>query len=787
MDESGTFWVGTENGLYYLDNATKQLTQHGSKRIKTVSALVADNQGSLWIASRLQLLRYLIEEKEFIHYGKAEGVLANEYLPKSRLLGQNGDVYLGGVSGFVRIKQETPIPDEEIPAFELLDIQLDGSPLPYEKITMKSGLKRIKLPWDHTSLIVNLFINTKDLSRKGQYRYFLSGLTNSYEEIHTQSIRLSNLPAGNYTLKVEYELANEQWSDSISLLTIKVLPPWWSTWWFISILFVLAVFTILRLRTVAINKTRRAMEMEMQRHERDLSEQKVRFLINISHELRTPLTLVYSPLRRILNEQNVSESLRMQLSLMYKNVKNIKSTIDTVLDVRKMEKSPSVLNLSEQDINLWIHEVAKDFRLELSVKNLGISLDLDEEAGLLNIDAEKCERVLSNLLMNAIKFSEPDSEIKITSKAIDKGIYIAVSDEGSGVSAEDEEHLFTRFYQGTHQKGGTGIGLSYAKTLVEQHGGEIGYKRNTPAGSVFWFTLPHTLNKSVANSTFAQIIGEEREEPSRLTLDYDAEHFEQLSVLVVEDEKDLLNYIKESLQPYFKKVLCAADGEDALEKTHSFQPDMVVSDVMMPKMDGFELCYSIKTNVEISHIPVILLTALGDNESKLAGYKVGADMYLSKPFGIDMLLSIMSNILTSRNELKKRYSEFGQASITPQELTFSNADETFLSGFTTLIDEKMGTTDINIDELASEMAMSRATFYSKVKSVTGMSVNNFITNRKINRAVELLNNEALTICDIAHEVGYSNQRYFSTVFKQVTGKTPTQYRQNLIVDCEESE
>ena len=774
-DEYGTWWIGTEDGLYSWETEKKELKRYFGNRIKPVSSIIADNNGSLWIGSGLKLFRYRIPEKELFFYGKSEGVSPNEYLPKSRLLARSGDIYMGGVNGFIRISRHIPPIEEEKPTFELLDIRLDGSLLPGHKIENKNGLQKIKLPWNHTSLTVNLFINTKDLNPKTQYRYCLSGLSNSYREIDRQSIHLSTLPNGTYILQLEHEQADGQWSEPVSLLEITVLPPWWKTGWFISLMVLLATGAIIWFRQAAVHKTRRTMELEMQRRERDLSEQKVRFLINVSHELRTPLTLIYSPLQRLLNQKDLPDPLREILTLMYKHVKTTKNTINMVLDVRKMEKSPIALTFQTQNLNQWIKSVGEDFQLEFSAKNIRSVYRLDERIADFNFNEETCEKILSNLIMNAIKFSEDNSVIEIRTRQNKDNVRISVLDEGPGIPEEEAVHLFTRFYQGTHQKGGTGIGLSYAKTLVEQHGGNIGYEPGNPKGAVFWFELPFNPNNQSSHTSFEQIIGKEKNNFPDFDPEVDFKSMKEYTILIAEDQPDLLNYMKTSLSPYFRKVIPTNNGKEALDKIKSYIPDIVVSDIMMPEADGFELCRKIKTDIEISHIPVVLLTALGDEENTLKGYKTGADIYLAKPFAIDLLLSLLNNLFATRNILKKRYTQT-TGPITPQEITFSNADEQFLSKLTRLLEENLHTPDVNMDLFAKEMAMSRATFYNKVKAVTGMSANTFFIHFKIKKACLLLQNPKLSINDIALEVGFNNQRYFSTVFKQITGKTPTRYR-----------
>lgn len=780
VDNTGNYWLGMSNGLYKWLPETKTLERVFPERIKSVSTLLVDTRMSVWIASGISFYRYHIARNQIYTYGKADGLLPNEILPKSRLLSRNGDVYIGGVAGFSRIEKDIPFPEDIVPGFELLDVQLDGSLLSPERIKFEDGVNHLRIPWDHTSLQLNLFINTPSLTTLPRCRYLIEGTNTSFQNLETQSIRTQTLTPGSYKVLLEYELKDEKWSAPVLIAEIRVLSPWWQTWWFYMIVLALTASVLIRLRRIAVRKAKQSMEMEMQKHEQELAEQKIRFLINISHELRTPLTLVYAPLRRMLKDEATPAFFRPLLTLMYKHVKNMKNMIDMVLDVRKMEIKHETLNRAPYQVNEWIQNITEDFVFELQSKQLQLHLQTDERIQTVSFDRDRCDKVLSNLLMNAIKFSNEGGSITVSSVWLENKIRISVSDDGEGVPEEDVPNLFTRFYQARHQKGGSGIGLSYAKTQVELHGGTIGYRSLTPQGSEFWFELPLETVKVVSENTYEQILIEKQTGDNQDSIIMnDGFDLKLLTVLVVEDEPDLLAYMKDSLGEVFKKVIVAKQGEEALKKVHDYLPDLVISDVMMPVMDGFELCRLLKTDVSISHIPVILLTALSGDDSTLTGYKMGADIYLSKPFGVDLLVAILSNLFRSRQELKKRYA-VPELNMSTQEITFSNADERFITKLIGFIQSRLDDSDLRIDDLAMEMAMSRTSFYNKVKLVTGMSANAFMTDYKIKQAILLLRNPDNTIQDISMQLGFINQRYFSTVFKQITGHTPSQYRKEIL-------
>lgn len=770
-------WIGLSSGLIKYDLRTKKATQIMPDRLKSISTIQLDAKNTLWIGSGISLYRYNIQTDQIYKYAKADGITANEYLPKSKLLGLRGNIYMGGVSGMSVIQSDIPFPEIAEPQFELLDILLDGSQLAPKRISKSDKKTTIKLPWNFTSLQLNFFINTPGLRSHPRYRYLIEGFSTQYLEPETQSIRIQNLNPGSYRIMLQYELKNQVWSTPFSIAHIRVSPPWWQTWWFYLIVIIALTFTLLRIRRSVIVKTKQSMEFEMQRRENELSEQKIRFLINVSHELRTPLTLIYAPLRRLLKDENTPKVLKPVLTLMYKHVKNMKNMIDMVLDVRKMEKNSDMLNLINHHFNNWVQEVADDFSFEFEARNIQLIITKDERITDISFDRERCNKVLSNLLMNAIKFSDAGSTVTITTELLDSKVKVCVTDSGMGVPAEERDKLFSRFYQGRHEKGGSGIGLSYAKTQIEMHKGEIGYEPAQPKGSTFWFSLPlqahfNTPKQSIENE-LQNLSTQSMQTINASETDF---NFKEMTLLIAEDEPDLLSYMHESLSEYFGKVIAATNGQEALEKIREHMPDMLISDVMMPGMDGFELCKTIKSDVNISHIPVVLLTALSDDESSLTGYKMGADLYLAKPFGVDLLLAATANILRQRLQLRTQFSTT-ESEVGIDEITYSNADEKFLNKLNDYISEHLSDNELRIDNVASEMAMSRTTFYNKVKILTGLTANNYVTDFKIKKATKMLLNKDLPIQEIAFELGYVSQRYFSTVFKQQTGLTPTQYRE----------
>ena len=522
----------------------------------------------------------------------------------------------------------------------------------------------------------------------------------------------------------------------------------------------------------------------MKEHEQQVYEEKVRFLINISHELRTPLTLIHAPLKQLMDKLTADNENYPLIQSICKQSERMKNILNTVLNVRKMEVGQSTLHIQSIQLDEWAEQLISDFKPEASVRGITLVYQPEPEIQTLCFDKEKCTTILTNLLINALKYTPDESTISISTRlSEDKRVRISISDQGPGLKDVDTNNLFVRFYQGNNSRPGTGIGLSYSKILVEQHGGNIGAYDNKNFGSpgaTFWFELPlntepgnitlhpqEYLNTLLAPTQETESIPEQQEENKTA---------QSHTLLIVDDNKDLTDYLATALKDRFKTIWVAADGEEALRLCREKRPHIVVSDIQMPHMNGYELCKQIKEDLEISHIPVILLTARNDEESQLYGYKNGADAYVTKPFEVSMLYAIICSQLHNRERMRTRYTDIGPLP-PPEEGTFSSADEEFLNRLNQIITEHLDNEQLGIPFICDKIGISRASLYNKLKALTDMGANDYITQIRMERAIWLILHTELSVNDIADKTGFSTARYFSTVFKQHTGCSPTQYRE----------
>ena len=719
------------------------------------------------------LFSYHIRKDKFTIYGESDGFLPNElpfaYPPTSIA----GNIYLGGVYGLVKVIKNISMQEEYPPVLELIDILVNGKSVSPELLGTS---KTIKIPSDHFSIAIKVITKEKDMFRKRIFQYRVVGPVNSYTESYNPTLNLSTLMPGDYSIQVSCNTKNGDWSSSQELLCITVTPPWYKNTWIIAGMSVLLLgIVFITIRSI-IKRKEFELTLQIKEHKQKSDEERIRFLINISHELRTPLTLICAPLKRLLNTSSKIEPevMTKQLTNVYNQACQMKNLINMVLDVNKVKEHKNILHKKPYLLNDWVKSVCEDFKNEFEAKQITLVYSLDDTIGMISFDKPKCEIVLSNLLMNALKFTFSDTRVTVSTLVIEDAVRITVKDQGIGLNNVDIRKLFTPFYQGDHDQQGSGIGLSYAKALVEIHGGKIGAFDNEDRGASFYFELPVNTVLEETSDTAIQLydngncisIPEENVITQISTENY--------TVLIVEDKLELRLFLKNELWG-FKAVYTAEDGINALEVIRNKRPDIIVSDIMMPGMDGFELCKRIKQNIDTSHIPVILLTARTDSESTQTGYNQGADAYIGKPFELDLLVSVIRNQLKNREIIKQKYMNLGYVA----ELRSShqnNIDDEFLIKLSKVINENLNNSELNIDFLTDKMAMSRTSLYNKIKALTGIGANDYINRIRIEKAVQLLTDTQLSITEISEEVGFTYQRYFSTAFKQIKGVTPTQFR-----------
>lgn len=767
-------WIASTIGLIRYDVKTKELKPIQTKLFHSISYIFIDKKKRLWISAQNMLFSYLPDEDRFLIWSEIDGFTPNEILFMHQTQSKYGNIYMGGSEGLVKIDENIVYDDSPDSKVQLADIIFNG-----RSYIGKMQDETIEIPWDYNSLTISINLNERDIFRKTMYRFFITGSNEQFVETYDPSISLTSLSPGKYTIQVSHNGRDGSYNEPSKLVDVVIVPPWYNRSWVITASILIMILLIMLVVRFVIWRSKEALRWEKKEYEQQMNEEKINFLVNISHELRTPLTLIYAPLQRLIDESKERDATKLtdKLSLIYKQAWQMKNIVNMVLDINRLNATEDSIRKQSCYFNSWVKGIVEEFNNEWNDKNITIILELDERIENVFMDEWKCQIVLSNLLMNALKFSESNTQITISTILKEEMVRLEVSDQGIGLQNEDIGKLFDRFYQGKHNKIGTGIGLSYSKTLIEKHRGNIGAYNNIDRGATFYFEIPSGLED------YSLLLGNDVPITQVSNIDSISSDFScsELSILIVEDELDLRLFLEEIFISRFKHVYTSDNGLNALEECRTKQPDIVISDVMMPKMDGYEFCRNLKLNLEISHIPVVLLTARSDQDSVTFGYKQGADAYITKPFDQDRLFAIISNLLRSREAIRERYKR-GSITIFPQESTISKRDEEFMAKLDLVINENIADPEFSINQLVAEMAVSRASLYNKLKAVTGMGVNDYINRIRIEKASSLLKNSELSIKEIAFEVGFAYSRHFSTTFKEKVGMTPTEFREKKFQD-----
>ena len=773
LASNGVIYLATDEGLCSFDTNTRTFNHINTALFTDANSVVCDNSGRVWIGTERGLAAYIIEAERFALFDESDGVEQNEFLPEPRLLASNGDAFLGGVYGLLRIKNGYQIETSDKPSLKLNEITIDGEDVDI----VKNGV--YKLPRGSRKITLGVSALEKDLFRRRMYDFRLSENISYKTSVPMLTLRQMPKP-GTYNVKVSCTKRNGEWTEPHHIMTLKVPYPWYMTWWFIGVGFLLCLSAYLT-SIYAINKRKaHNLKIAMQEREQKIYEEKVNMLINVSHELRTPLTLIMAPLKRLLKDIGTEDENFPTLSRIHRQSRRMKNLLDMVLDLRKLEAGGSKLKREQVEYNKWIAESADDIVNEEKAEGINIVYDFCKAVGTTQIDKQKCDIVLMNILINAIKHSSSGDTISIRTELTEEGfIRTSISDEGPGLGADvDVEKIFNQFYQSNSEKYGSGIGLSYSKILVEMHGGNIGVENNAEKGATFWWDLPTDIenisDEIEARAYLNELLGHSSEASSLSSAD-ESFNTKGMKLMLIDDNNDLLDFLKEALNQDFAEIITMTGGKAALtEMMHGKLPDIIVSDVNMPDGDGFWLCNQLKSNDKLSHIPFVLLTARGEDQSQSESYKLGADGFLAKPFEVETLMELIRGLLKRRSEIRKKYLDNEDVT----QADYGSDEERFIIMLNQIIADNMSNSALDQQLICRELGVSRALLYNKMKAITGAGAKEYITKIRIEKAKALMESTSLTIAEISDMTGFASQSYFSTAFKNYVGMTPSQYKQD---------
>lgn len=825
-DRSGTLWLGTSGGglnrfdppdtslkSFYGEAAQfARFTEKDGLPNNVIYGILEDNKGYLWLSTNKGLSCLDPRSKTFRNYDVSHGLQSNEFNVGAYFRTRGGEMVFGGVNGFNvfhpdSIKDNPYIPPIVITAVKRHNIDdAKGVAIAEKGIPAR---REVQATYKDNILIIEFAALSYRSTFKNQYAYKLEGFNDNWIQLGARhDITFTNLDPGEYILRVKGSNNSGIWNEEGTFLRISIAPPPWKTWWAYTFYALVVTAMLYGLRRYELSRIQLENRLRIEHIEaekiKELDHLKSRFFYNISHEFRTPLTLILGPVEQMRSGEFKGDA-QEAYEVILRNGRRLLRLVNQLLDLAKLEAGRMSLQVRPENIVGFLRGLTQSFIPAAERKHITLAFSSREEKLIAHVDRDKLEKIASNLLSNALKFTPKGGSVIVavgkggltpSATAIDTApagaIEFSVSDTGPGIPAEFRDKIFDRFYQvdesQTSEYEGTGLGLSITKELVELHGGEILVNSEVGRGTTFIVRLPYApaqmgeeeLVETAASENFGDSYivssGARVEEgrtpftPSRSASPNAAPENE--IVLIVEDNRDVRWYLRQYLEPAFE-VVEAVDGIDGVQKALEIIPDLIVCDVMMPNRDGIELCRILKTDVKTSHVPIIMLTARADHDSKVHGLEIGADDYLAKPFDSRELLARVHNLVNQRRRLRERFRN--EIVLMPREIAITPMEESFLNKVKAVVEEHLGDEDFEVESLGQEIGMSRSQIHRKLKALTGQSASQFIRSLRLARAVELLKRNAGTVAEIAYRVGFGSQTYFTKCFHEQFGCSPKEY------------
>ena len=813
-DRAGRLWVGSNTlGLGHFNGNTGAHLDIPDEALAQGSILniLEDDEGYLWINTDRGLSKVDPEAGILQTYDVSDGLPSNRFSGTAHR-GADGTMYFGGANGFIafhpdQIQNNLHLPPVALTSFSLFDQPVsvgEDSPLK----TSISLAESITLRHDENDFSFEFSALHYSSPEQNRYAYMLENYEDEWREVGLQRrATYMNLDPGTYTFRVKASNNDGLWNEEGASIRVIIKPPWWQTTWaylLYGLLFLAGVVIVNRLqrrRLIRAEQEKARIRAAEERAEvlAELAELKTRFFVNVSHEFRTPLTLILGPLRDALDGAfgELGESLRPQLTLMQRNGTRLLRLINQLLDLSKLEAGSMTLHARRANLVPFLRRIVGIFASRAERRHITLQFEAKQNQIDLYFEADKLEKVFVNLLSNAFKFTPDQGTIRlsvehVTGKAGDVA-EVVVKDTGQGIAAAELPYIFDRFHQvdasTTREHEGTGIGLALVKELVVLHGGTVRVESEVGVGTTFVIRFPQGTD----HLSDTELIDEGRPGEARAAVDVEIGDLETALeavdavleaeteatsrenapvVLVVEDNADVRAYLRSHLAPLYR-VEEAVDGVDGLEKARANHPALVISDVMMPRMDGYELCRALKTDEALNHIPVVLLTAKADEESKVEGLETGADDYIYKPFSAAELLVRAENLIQIRRLLRQRFS--GEVVLSPSQIAIPSAEAAFLERVREVVEAHMADSNFGVDWLAAEVGVSTRKLQRTLKASLNLSPSGYIRTMRLERAAQLLAGGVGNVSEVAYAVGFRDLKHFSKLFRQIFGVLPSQY------------
>ncbi|UCD38650.1 MAG: response regulator, partial [Fidelibacterota bacterium] len=749
-----------------------------------------DDHGNLWLGAQNGLFKFNPTSGKLNRYTIRDGICSSG-LWVGYTSSKTGEMFWGGNNGLTIFHPDSIRDNPYLPPIVITSFKKYGREM--ELDTTLSLLSEINLKHDDKVISFEYAALNYINPDQNQYAYMLEGFDRDWVYVgNKRDVTYTNLDPGRYVFRVKGSNNDGVWNETGASIALIIPPPPWKSWWAYT-LYVLAIAaaiyaawraTLRRARTLDEMKLRRMEAEKLQ----EMDQLKSRFFANISHEFRTPLTLILGPIDKLLSRIEDNES-RQELSLMKKHARRVLDLVTQLLDLSRLEADRMKLQASRQNVITLLKGLVQSFASLADRQAITLTFSAESEDVQAYVDKDAMVKIMNNLLSNAFKFTESGGEISVnvatnreSDLSADGEVVVAISDTGCGIPVDRQDKIFDRFYQvdssTTREGEGTGIGLALTRELVELHKGSIEVNSREAEGTTFTVRLPlgsahlSALEIVEASELLEEVV------PSDMTLADEEESKPPTTrkslplVLIVEDNADVRSYIRSYLDEEYR-CYEATDGEHGLSQAIKHMPDLILSDIMMPQMDGVELCRRIKTDERTSHIPVILLTAKADMDSKLEGLETGADDYLAKPFEAAELQARIRNLIEQRRRLRKQFDR--KTTLRPKDITVTSLDERFLQRALDAVEMHISDAKFDVKEFSKAVGMSRTNLHYKLRALTGQSTSEFIRTQRMIRAAQLLRQNFGNVTEVAFEVGFSNPSYFTECFKKHFGQPPSRY------------
>lgn len=788
-DSKKRIWLGTQGGGLNLlvrndrleKSVFKRYDSHNGLFNEIVQVIEEDQKGMLWIGTESGVAKFDPQTGHFENFFLSEERNGNIYSERSSWKRQDGKFMFGSYNGVYIFNPSEVSYDHYAPAVVLTGMWVNGnevlpgakdSPLP-RSITLAD---RIELPYDANSFNLQFAMLNYVNPELNQYSYYLEGYEKDWNPASRNNIAAyRNVPPGKYLFKVKGSNSFGVWTNADTALEIRILSPWWTSWWALAIYaFMIALAVYISWRIIKrVNKLKMAVEVE-----RQVGDFKERLFTNVAHEFRTPLTIIRSAVEKIAGE-SIPQTFRNPVNSLYRSTDRLLLLTDQLLEFHKAHYDKLELRVTPVEVVNFMHEIFLLFRIIADNKKINFLFKTEVEEYHLLIDVEKWNKIVYNLLSNAFKYTPVKGtiEMELIFSPQHDVFELQVSDSGPGIPADKRKELFDRFMQVSYDPKGSGLGLNLTAELVANHKGKITYSESIYGGACFLVSVPLS-DINYNDCELAEPVSFNKMNVLKETIEdieprTNREDTLKYKILVIEDEPEIRILLNTELGAYFH-VVALDNGEDGLRMAVNDQPDLIVCDVMMPGIDGYETTKRLKNNFETSHIPVILLTALTADSNQLKGIETGADAYITKPFSLKYLLARINKLIEQRSKLRDKFSH--EPGTSRPEVAASNGDESFLDSIHCEIESNISNSQFEVDTLIKMSGISRSVFYQKFKSLTGFPPNEYLRVIRLKKAADLLTHTDMRISDVAYETGFDDPLYFSKTFKAQFGKSPRQYR-----------